>query len=388
MHQALLRSIAFLATGALTGALASAGNTDEFWAANAYLPSTLHRVQWTNGATSSIAMILNIEPTDIAMDSSGTLYACESDRLYLVDTTTGFSQLVGPINTFSPIVGLDFAPNGQLYAICYNGNVLRVDPLTGGAIQLFVLPINFSGDCAMESNTIMYATFNGPSEDHLARIDVGINGYTDLGPIATGQGVWGMDFDGAGNLIAMTIGGDAFHIQNYTSSGTGTFVSNCGQGALSLTSAEGGCPSIGGYCTAGLSTNFCTPLMTASGTPSASASSGFTLSMINTEGQKQAILFYGINNSGFTPLPWGTSSSFICVKSPTQRTAAQNTGGNVGACDGSISIDWNAFIATNPGALGAPATPGMNVFAQGWYRDPPSPKTTNLSNGVRFTVCP
>lgn len=382
------RFIRLVIAASLSSAAAYAGNTDEFWAAPAYLPSTLYRVNAATGATSAIGIITNIEPSDLAMSSDGTLYACESDQLYLVSTTTAQSTHVGPINTFSPIVGLDFSTNGLLYAICYNGNVLQVDPQTGGAIQLFVLPINFSGDMAFANASVMYASFTGPNGDNLARIDVGIIGYTDLGPIAAGQAFWGLDFDGAGNLIAMGVGGDVYTIPNYTVSGAGVFVTNCGQGALGLASADGGCPSIGAYCTAGVTGNGCTAMMTASGTPSASATSGFSITMFGAEPQKQGILFYGINNSGFTPTAWGAGSSFLCIKAPIQRMGVLNTNGTLGLCDGTISVDWNAYVASTPGALGAPFSAGQNVFAQGWFRDPPSLKTTSLSNGLRFTLCP
>ena len=53
-----------------------------------------------------------------------------------------------------------------------------------------------------------------------------------------------------------------------------------------------------------------------------------------------------------------------------------------------LSVDWNAFIATHPFAVGQPFAAGQHVYAQGWFRDPPSPKTTMLSNGVDFVVCP
>jgi hypothetical protein len=107
----------------------------------------------------------------------------------------------------------------------------------------------------------------------------------------------------------------------------------------------------------------------------------------NIEGQKQGLLFYGL--SGQTALPWAAgSTSFFCVKSPTQRMGAQLSGGTTGACDGNLSQDWLAFVAANPGALGAPYSVGQVVDAQAWYRDPPAVKTTNLSNGLEFTLVP
>jgi hypothetical protein len=372
----------------VVGATALAGNGNEFWGAPNFQPSTLYRLD-ENGAVSAVGNIPNIEPADFALASDGTLYAVTMDELYVIDTTTAGATLVGPVQTFAGLVGLDFAPNGQLWAVNYTGGVMKLDTATAGSIQVFSLPVNFSGDIALASNTIAYAAIDGANGSDLARVDLQFASYTNLGTIAPGNGIWGLDFDGSGNLIAITVSGDLYSIPNYTTSGTGVFLASTNQGGLGgLASADGGCPSIGAYCTAGVTTSGCTAMMTASGTPSASATSGFTLSMFNAEPQKQGILFYGINNSGFTPLPWGASSSFICVKSPTQRMTVQNTGGSLGQCNGTMSTDWNAFRASTPGALGTPFASGQNVYAQGWFRDPPSPKTTNLSNAVRFTVCP
>jgi Tol biopolymer transport system component len=142
------------------------------------------------------------------------------------------------------------------------------------------------------------------------------------------------------------------------------------------------------YCTAGTTTHGCVPSIAGTGTPSASASSGFVISVSSVEGLKQGIVFYGIDNLGFTPLAWGPSTSFLCVKTPTQRTAPQNSGGTLNGCDGTFALDWNAFRAANPSALGAPFAPGQHVYAQGWFRDPPSPKSTMLSDGLEFVVQP
>jgi hypothetical protein len=143
------------------------------------------------------------------------------------------------------------------------------------------------------------------------------------------------------------------------------------------------------YCTAGTSTNGCVPAISGVGAPSATAVNGFTVGVSGVEGQKSGIVFYGINNSGWTPLPWASgSSSFLCVKPPTQRTPAQNSGGTAGQCNGNLALDWNAFRAANPTALGSPFAAGQHIYAQGWYRDPPAPKTTSLSNALDFTLLP
>jgi len=141
------------------------------------------------------------------------------------------------------------------------------------------------------------------------------------------------------------------------------------------------------YCTAGTTSNGCVPAISSSGLASATAGSGFTLSVANVEGQKSGLLFYGIN--GQASAVWASgSTSFLCVKSPSQRMGTQSSGGTNGGCDGSLSEDWNLYLATHPTSLGQPFMGGETVWAQAWFRDPPAPKTTNLSDGLEFTVCP
>ena len=155
-----------------------------------------------------------------------------------------------------------------------------------------------------------------------------------------------------------------------------------------LTVVVATCGATTSFCSAGTTTNGCLATLSASGTPDANAGSGFVLSVAGLEGQKQGLIFYGLDNTGFSPLPWGTGTSFLCVKTPLQRMPSGSSGGSVGQCDGTLSVDWNAFVASSPTALGQPFVGGEQVFAQAWFRDPPSPKTTNLSDALQFVVCP
>ena len=148
------------------------------------------------------------------------------------------------------------------------------------------------------------------------------------------------------------------------------------------------CPLPVAYCTSGTTSGGCTATISGAGTASVTATSGFTIAVNGAESQKQGIVFYGVNNSGFTPTAWGGGASYLCVKAPTQRLGVQNTGGTAGVCDGLLSIDWNAFRAANPTALGSPFSAGQQIYAQGWFRDPPAPKTTSLSNALMFALCP
>ncbi|MBM3990905.1 MAG: hypothetical protein FJ298_07840 [Planctomycetes bacterium] len=140
------------------------------------------------------------------------------------------------------------------------------------------------------------------------------------------------------------------------------------------------------YCTAGTSTSGCQASIAANAAPSASGATPCVLTLANVEGQKAGLFFYGLAP---LPQPWcSNGASLLCVKAPTSRTPAQNSGGSVWQCNGSLQLDWNAFMAGHPGALGAPFSAGNRVFVQGWFRDPPSCKGTSLSNALAMTFAP
>jgi subtilisin-like proprotein convertase family protein len=153
---------------------------------------------------------------------------------------------------------------------------------------------------------------------------------------------------------------------------------------LSLATYASAAPA--SYCTAGTTTNGCLALITASANPSVSYANACHVSVAGVEGQKNAILFYGLAANA---LPWAPGSgSYLCVKAPTQRTGGQASGGTFGACDGALALDWNAYQQANPAALGTPWVVGERAFVQAWFRDPPAPKTTNLSDGLELTYQP
>ena len=158
--------------------------------------------------------------------------------------------------------------------------------------------------------------------------------------------------------------------------------------ALTSVAGAGGCTgNVTSYCTPSTTTNNCNPTMSASGAPVAGAASGFTLTCNAVEGQKSGLVFYSI--SGQNSVIWAPgSTSFLCVKTPTQRMTTQNSGGTLSACDGVISIDFLAYLFANPGSLGYPGGAGQQFNAQCWFRDPPAVKTTNLSDGVQWVLCP
>jgi subtilisin-like proprotein convertase family protein len=155
---------------------------------------------------------------------------------------------------------------------------------------------------------------------------------------------------------------------------------------LEVTTCHG---SLESYCPSGTSwSNGCNAQMHATGVCSASKTSGFVLYASQVEAFRTGLIFYG--ESGRQMTPWHPMmNTQLCVRAPTQRTTVQDSGGLAGAtCSGEISVDWLAFMHANPGALGNPLAPGTLVQAQCWYRDPASPKTTNLSDAIEFSVIP
>ncbi len=180
--------------------------------------------------------------------------------------------------------------------------------------------------------------------------------------------------------------------------------SDCGGGSFWTSSTDGGkllsnalhfAATAGGgapptmYCTAGTTTNGCVPAISARAQPSAALATPCVIDAANVEGAKQGLVFYGIDNAGFSPLPWGSgSTSFFCVKSPVQRSFPQNSAGVFNTCRRALTFDWNQFQSSFPGALGSPFSPGQRVYAQAWLRDPPAPRTTKLSDAVELIVAP
>ena len=141
------------------------------------------------------------------------------------------------------------------------------------------------------------------------------------------------------------------------------------------------------HCTAGTSASGCVALLSASGTPSANAPSGFTVSASGVEGSRTGMFIFG--QGGKQALPWG-GTSFQCAPPPLATSGPLPVTGTLGACDGAFGLDLNALWCTtcpkpaiNPGE-------GSLVHVQLWYRDPlnPSGQTTSFSDAIELWVLP
>lgn len=139
-----------------------------------------------------------------------------------------------------------------------------------------------------------------------------------------------------------------------------------------------GAPST--YCTAKVNSLGCTPSIGFTGSPSISGVSPFHVTANQVINNKVGILFYGLGSANI-PFQGG----LLCVQPPIKRTGVQPSGGNPppNDCTGTYDLDFGALLqaGTDPSLV-----LGAQVFAQYWSRDPASPSTTGLSDGLEFTV--
>jgi hypothetical protein len=312
-----------------------------------------------------------------------------SDRTFRIDSGTGAGATIGDTGENWNFRGVEIHPlTGVLYA-ANDTNLYTLDKTTGAATLIASLTANMGFDqltsIAIHPNGTAYAV--DVVNTSLFQLDLATGVLTHLHDLNLGFGPPAHDiaFDGLGQMWVLMIGGGGvFTVDVGTGVSNFEFASSGAWNGL----AFGGCTPPVNYCTAGTTSQGCTPAIVSSGSPSVSALSGFTLGATNIDANRVGLFFYGVSDVNFTPLPWGTGgTSFLCVKPPTQRMGAMASGGSTG-CTGSYSQDWRAYLAANPGALGNPLLAGASFDAQLWMRDPPSPKSTILSNAVRFSICP
>ena len=123
------------------------------------------------------------------------------------------------------------------------------------------------------------------------------------------------------------------------------------------------------YCTAKPNSCGTLPVISSMGTPSSTSGSGFSVSATNTKALKAGLLMYTDSGRGYSPFSGGT----LCLNAaPLKRSIAViDTSGTPGQCDGTLSIDMNAFASGVLGGNPLPtlSVPGTQVNCQFWGRD-------------------
>jgi hypothetical protein len=145
------------------------------------------------------------------------------------------------------------------------------------------------------------------------------------------------------------------------------------------------------YCTPKTNSLGCTPHISATGVPQASAYFGFVISANSVRNNKPGLLIYG--TTGISGLAF--QGGFLCVFPPLKRSVPRNSGGNplpTNDCSGNYELDMNAYAH---GLYGGSPLPGLLVIGtqvncQWWGRDPgfPPPNNSTLSDAVEYPVLP
>lgn len=143
-------------------------------------------------------------------------------------------------------------------------------------------------------------------------------------------------------------------------------------------------PPVLRYCTSQTSSLGCVSSIGWSGSPSASAGSGFTLTLAQALNQRPGLLAYGFGGPAAQPFLGG----WLCATPPLTRAAVSSSGGTIGGldCSGSFALDFNARIASGVDpALAA----GAVVYAQWFSRDPGNPAGSfHASDALRIAIGP
>lgn len=197
--------------------------------------SQVYSVNPDTGASAFLGRA-GVELTDLAFAPDGRLFGVSLADLFSLNPATGAATLIGSFaTTTSTMVGLTFGPAGLLYGVDQSGGLYTIDPASGHATLQFFTPFTYVGDVASSSGGLFYATALGSGGSHLIQINSGTHSASDLGLIASGQSIPGIDFDQTGRLIAFAVSGNVYAIPNFSSSGTGVFLSDTGVAAAGAT---------------------------------------------------------------------------------------------------------------------------------------------------------
>ena len=142
------------------------------------------------------------------------------------------------------------------------------------------------------------------------------------------------------------------------------------------------------YCTAKLNSCGTLPAIGCSGSPSATAGNGFTVTATNAKARKLGLLLYTDGGPRVPPTPF--QGGLLCIGSPILRSAPlADTTGTPGLCDGRLSLDMNCFASESCG--GNPAAflrvPGTKIDCQLFARDTVA-NGSLLSDALEYFVGP
>jgi len=133
------------------------------------------------------------------------------------------------------------------------------------------------------------------------------------------------------------------------------------------------------HCTGKINSAGCTPVVDATGTPTAQGPDDFLITARDVLMGKPGLFFWGTNGGAALPFLGGT----LCVQPPLQRGPVLLATGP-SDCNAGYAFPFTQSLAVQQGILG-----GTVVDGQFWMRDPDHPDGTGvaLSNGIEFLWC-
>lgn len=366
------------ATGLATGAGRPSGLTFD---TGAFGTQALYCCQ-NNSTVVAIATNGAVSP----FSSGGTLFSCNDlvmappgsafgAKLFVANGDPGSGTICGVSpaginssfasagNFSNAPLGVDFAPPGSAFgsdlftSIYLTGQLRRVN--SSGVATAFASGLGLSLDFVFSPAPTGpfgdFAYVTDPQTGSLRRVSTG----GSVSTFATGFVFGTSGFDG--DLV-------------FAPDGQTLFV---GSGSQIIVIRS--CGSIATYCTGKTNSNGCVPSIGWTGAPDVAGTSDFVVTCVNVLEAKAGLLFYG-----FAPNAGPFQGGLLCVQQPVRRTSIQVSVGP-GGCGSSYSFDFDGLIRSG-------GDPGLTAFtdtyAQWWMRDPASPSTTGLSNGLRFRICP
>jgi hypothetical protein len=146
--------------------------------------------------------------------------------------------------------------------------------------------------------------------------------------------------------------------------------------------AFGPAPQVEGYCSASSTSAGCTPKISWSGHPSASAHWGLEIICSDVQNYSPGILLVGIGGRAASPFAGGT----LCLAPPwfaAPQVPARGTPPPAADCSGAWITDLNTFLFDQ-----LPLTSGQRVQVQWFGRDPDAPAIAQHSAALEIVYMP
>ncbi|MCC7169163.1 MAG: PD40 domain-containing protein [Planctomycetes bacterium] len=147
-----------------------------------------------------------------------------------------------------------------------------------------------------------------------------------------------------------------------------------------LRDRQGTATTLESYCTAKVNSASCTPMISASGLPSVSGATAFTVTASRVLRNKSGLFFWGLQAAA---IPFGGGT--LCVQPPVVRLPTQDSGGTfiAGNCSGHYFFPFSPSYMASYGLAA-----GQTIHAQFWSRDTgfSPPNNIGLTDALRFTL--